>query len=109
MADFSSLVSSAAARGAYRSSQELAAPRLDHPVPGEPRTEGFAELVKQASSEAMATVREADATVQAGLRGEADTQKVVEATLALESTVRTAVSMRDKFVEAYQEILRMPI
>ena len=37
------------------------------------------------------------------------TQQVVEATLALESTVKTVVAMRDKFVEAYQEVLRMPI
>jgi flagellar hook-basal body complex protein FliE len=34
---------------------------------------------------------------------------VVEATLELETTLRIAVSMRDKFVQAYQEVLRMPI
>ena len=51
----------------------------------------------------------AEILAQAGLRGEADTQQVVEAMLAMESTVKVAVSVRDRFVEAYQEILRMPI
>ena len=46
---------------------------------------------------------------QQGLRGEIGRQEVVEATLALESTVKTVVALRDKFVEAYQEVLRMPI
>ena len=54
-------------------------------------------------------MREGEAVAQAGLRGEADTQQVVEAMLAMESTVKVAVSVRDRFVEAYQEILRMPI
>ena len=46
---------------------------------------------------------------QAGMTGQLDTQSVVEATVALEATVKVAVSMRDKFVEAYKEVLRMPI
>ncbi len=43
------------------------------------------------------------------MAGEASTQQVVEATIALESTVKIAVSMRDKLVEAYQEVMRMSI
>jgi len=34
---------------------------------------------------------------------------VVEALAATEMAVQTAVAVRDKVVEAYQEILRMPV
>jgi len=45
----------------------------------------------------------------AGLAGRADPQAVVEALAATELAVQTAVAVRDKVVEAYQEILRMPV
>ena len=38
-----------------------------------------------------------------------DPQAVVEALAATEMAVQTAVAVRDKVVEAYQEILRMPV
>ena len=57
----------------------------------------------------LACAREAEAVAQKGLTGEVGTQRVVEATLELESTVKMMVSMRDKVIEAYQEIMRMPI
>ena len=47
--------------------------------------------------------------MQRGLVGEADTQAVIEATLAMESTLKVAVSVRDKLVEAYRDIMQMPI
>lgn len=50
-----------------------------------------------------------EATVKAGLIGKADPQAVVEALAATEIAVQTAVTVRDKVVEAYQEILRMPV
>ena len=69
----------------------------------------FSAMVRSVSTEAIETVRVGEATAHAGLRGEAGTQQVVEAMLAMESTVKIAVTVRDRFVEAYQEILRMPI
>ncbi|TGD61847.1 flagellar biosynthesis protein [Tabrizicola sp. WMC-M-20] len=71
--------------------------------------QSFADMVRGAASNAVQTVREADAAGQAGLTGQLGTQQVIEATMALESTVKVTVAMRDKFVEAYQEIMRMPI
>ncbi len=41
--------------------------------------------------------------------GEADPHSVIEALAVAELAVETAVTVRDKVVEAYQEILRMPI
>jgi flagellar hook-basal body complex protein FliE len=41
--------------------------------------------------------------------GRVGTQEMVEAVMAMETSLRTTVAIRDKVVEAYQEILRMPI
>ncbi len=41
--------------------------------------------------------------------GEADPHSVIEALAVAELAVETAVTVRDKVVEAYQEILRMPV
>jgi flagellar hook-basal body complex protein FliE len=45
----------------------------------------------------------------ASMTGGADPQRLVEAITQSELAVQTAVSVRDKVVEAYQEILRMPV
>lgn len=70
---------------------------------------GFADMLEQATSDAMNSVRNADAVGQAGLTGKATTQEVVEATMAMRATVQTTTAIRDQVVRAYQEILRMPV
>ena len=75
----------------------------EHPV----RSAG--EAFQAAAVDFMETLRQGEETVKAGLAGRAEPQAVVEALAATELAVQTAVSMRDKVVEAYQEILRMPV
>jgi flagellar hook-basal body complex protein FliE len=75
----------------------------EHPV----RTAGAA--FEAAAVDFMATLRRGEETVKAGLAGRAEPQAVVEALAATELAVQTAISIRDKVVEAYQEILRMPV
>lgn len=48
------------------------------------------------------------ASVQ-GLMGQADLSQVATAVSEAELTLQTVVAVRDKVVEAYREILRMPI
>ncbi len=109
MADFTSLISNAAVNGAYRSTRELKSSQPAQPeVTGEVKP-SFADMVSKVGNDAVQTVREAEQVAQAGLTGKAETQQVVEATLELDTTVKVAVSVRDKLVEAYQEIMRMPI
>ena len=43
------------------------------------------------------------------MTGSADPHSVVEALAAAELAVQTAVTVRDKVVEAYQELIRMPV
>ena len=45
----------------------------------------------------------------AAVVGKADLTEVITAVTNAELTLQTATSVRDKVVQAYQEILRMPI
>lgn len=72
-------------------------------------TADFSTMVTNAASQAVDTVRAGDQMALAGLSGQAGLQQVVEATMAMESTVQVSVALRDKLVEAYQDIMRMPI
>ena len=79
------------------------------PVPPEHPVRTAGEAFQTAAVDFMETLRQSEATVKAGLAGRADPQAVVEALAATELAVQTAVAVRDKVVEAYQEILRMPV
>lgn len=112
MADLATIQSSAAIQSAYGRAQSVADKLGQMPTaarPGHGQDTDFAQMVANAASDAVQTVRRGDATALAGLQDRADLQQVVEATMAMESTVRVSVALRDKLVEAYQEILRMPI
>ena len=56
-----------------------------------------------------ATLQNADETARAAMTGAADPHALVQALAETELAVETAVTVRDKVVEAYQEILRMPV
>lgn len=75
----------------------------------DPAERGPGEAFAATARDFLATMREGEATVKAGLVGRADPQAVVEALAATELALQTATAVRDKVVEAYQEILRMPV
>ncbi len=56
-----------------------------------------------------ATLQEAEQTAQTAMTSGADPHALVEALAQSELAVETAVTLRNKVVEAYQEILRMPV
>ncbi|MBL4917015.1 flagellar hook-basal body complex protein FliE [Szabonella alba] len=66
---------------------------------------GFARL---AASFAQ-TLQDGESTARAAMTGGADPHALVEALAATQTAVETVVTVRDKVVEAYQEILRMPV
>jgi flagellar hook-basal body complex protein FliE len=70
---------------------------------------GFGAALTQAAADAVQTLKTAEATSMAGLEGKASAQKVVEAVLAAEQTLQTAVAIRDKLVNSYLEVTRMAI
>lgn len=75
----------------------------------EVRAPNFAEMVKEAvatTSEGLKAGETAAAQVAAG---DASLVDVVTAVSAAEVTLETAIAVRNRVIEAYQEILRMPI
>ena len=59
--------------------------------------------------ELAGTVAKGETAAMNYMTGSADPHSVVEALAQAELAVQTAVTVRDKVVEAYQEILRMPV
>jgi flagellar hook-basal body complex protein FliE len=55
------------------------------------------------------TLARGEETARAAMTGGADPHALVEALASSQSAVETVVTVRDRVVEAYQEILRMPV
>ena len=72
-------------------------------------TPDFGQTVRDAAQGVAGAVAGAEAKAGDMMTGKADPHSVIEALAAAELAVETAVTVRDKVVEAYQEILRMPI
>ncbi|MEM7071133.1 MAG: flagellar hook-basal body complex protein FliE, partial [Pseudomonadota bacterium] len=69
----------------------------------------FASLVRNATTKAIEQNYYAEQLAAKGVLGEADLTEVVLAVSGAESSLRTIIAVRDRMVQAYQEILRMPI
>ncbi|TBX28467.1 flagellar hook-basal body complex protein FliE [Nioella sediminis] len=78
------------------------------PQDGEGQT-GAADVFSQAVRSFTQTVQQGEETARAALTTGADPHALVTALAQTELAVETAVTVRDKVVEAYQEILRMPV
>ena len=63
----------------------------------------------KAVHELAGTVAKGETAAMNYMTGSSDPHSVVEALAQAELAVQTAVTVRDKVVEAYQEILRMPV
>ena len=70
---------------------------------------GGSDLFARVATDFMDTMRAGEEAAKAGMIGTADAHSVVQALAASELAIETAVTVRDKVVEAYQEILRMPV
>lgn len=69
----------------------------------------FGAVLTDVASKGVSAIANAEAASIKGIRGEASIQQVVEAVLEAERTLQTAIAVRDKVVQAYQEISRMAI
>lgn len=76
---------------------------------GDAKGLGFADTIEQALSDMRATMEAGEKAATDAMAGRGDLQTVVEALTATEMALETAVSVRDRVVEAYHEILRMPV
>ncbi len=92
---------------AYAKSAKGQGPGLEarNSAPGE----DFAGLVKGAIREAVRIGEESERLSIAGITGQADLSQVVTAVAEAELALQTVVAVRDKVIEAYREIIRMPM
>lgn len=96
-----STATSAVASAATR----LAAPSLGASGAGD----SFASLLSSFTQDTVGKMRGSEQMSVAGLTGKASTQSVVEAVMAAQESLQTALAVRDKAVSAFQDISRMPI
>ena len=69
----------------------------------------FADFLRDIGSSALEAGHESDRISALAIDGKASVTEVVTAVSNAELTLQTVVSVRDRVVEAYQQILRMPI
>jgi flagellar hook-basal body complex protein FliE len=91
------LISTLAARG-YDAARSIAQPEPQGP-----------SAVERAAADFAQTLARSEETSKAALTGGADATALVQALAQTEIAVEAAVAVRDRVVEAYQEILRMPV
>ncbi len=65
--------------------------------------------VASVAKQVVGAVAKSENAASAYMTGKADPHSVVEAIASAELAVETAVTLRNRVVEAYQELLRMPI
>lgn len=75
------------------------------PAPGEE----FASVLNGAAKSAIGSFKEAEAQSAAAIAGKGDLREMVAAVANAEMTLDTVVTVRDKVINAYNEIMRMPI
>ena len=69
----------------------------------------FSEAMKATAMQQIDTLQMSEQTTMAAMHGHASLQEVVQATVKAELAVETALAVRNKTIDAYQEIMRMPI
>lgn len=74
-----------------------------------PDTSTSAAAFGNAAQDFIATLRASETIAMQSMTAGADPHALVQALAQTELAVQTAVTVRDRVVEAYQEILRMPV
>ena len=77
--------------------------------PAENSSGGMGDAMMQAVRSFTDTLTAGEQTARAAMTGGADPHALVQALASTQMAVETVSTLRDKVVEAYQEILRMPV
>jgi flagellar hook-basal body complex protein FliE len=99
------------AANAYAKLARLADPSANLGKASAPDSSGanFGAMVKEAINSVVEAGRKSDGQAQAMAAGKANIVDVVTAVSETEVAVEAMVSIRDKVISAYEEIMRMPI
>ncbi len=78
-------------------------------APAEAAGDGIGNALGQAVQSFAATLSHGEDVARAAMVGGADPHALVQALASTQMAVETVSTVRDRVVEAYQEILRMPV
>lgn len=92
------MISSTIAATAYDRARSAVAPAA-----------GLPQGVTAAATDFAKVMDQVDLAATGAMTGKSDTHELVQSIAQAEIALETAVAIRDKVVEAYQEILRMPV
>ena len=80
------------------------------PAPAAPAAEsGFADLLTNVMGDMTAASRAAETQMASAVQGQGSLIDVVTAVSSAEASLETVMAVRDQVIQAYQEIMRMPI
>lgn len=92
------MISASAAAQAYAQSRPAV-------TPSEPLPKGVAGAV----SDFAQVMEEVDRTATGAMTGQTETHELVQSIARAELALDTVTAIRDKVVEAYQDLIRMPV
>ena len=102
------VINPAAAAASYARQGGQAAEAGMEPRSADPG-KSFAELLGDAADAAVATGHRAEVMSVKAIAGQTELSDVVVAINNAELTLQTVVAVRDRVIQAYQDIIRMPI
>ncbi len=70
---------------------------------------GFGEMLSNVMAETAQQTKAAETQMAASVQGKAELIDVVTAVASAEASLETVMAVRDQVIQAYQEIMRMPI
>lgn len=103
------MISPIAAAQAYAQAQgATAAPGLAGAASGADAT-SFQSLLSNAMGDLSQSTKAAETQIAAHAQGRAELVDVVTSVASAEASLETVMAVRDQVIQAYQEIMRMPI
>ncbi len=94
---------------AYAAAAQQAASAVAPGAGVDPAAPSFGSMVADAVRDTETSLKAAESMTQQAAMGRAELVDVATAIAAAEVSLETVVTLRDQVVQAYQEILRMPI
>ncbi len=69
----------------------------------------FASVLSDMAKQTAATLKAGEDTAIKGIQGKAPVQEVVQSVMQAQTSLQTAIALRDKAVSAYQDLTKMSI
>ena len=93
----------------YKAAKNITQPDISQSLSGAGKPKSEATGLAKGIQEFSKVFESVETTTQAMATGQADAHSVVQAMATAEVALETAVTVRNRVVEAYQELLRMPV